>query len=148
MKAKGIYLTVGIIITVLYLILGGTLYEALYYEREFSNEMYNENLYFTVSLVTILVAWGLAGIYYYVINSVSFSRWYHWLVVLIVACVAAPVINYISCNAVFSDLNYDFSAQLFSFSMVDLLIEAVLFIIVSYSIRWWSSNCRHTPIPE
>ena len=24
----------------------------------------------------------------------------------------------------------------------------VLFVIASFAMRWWSSNCRHTPIPE
>lgn len=138
----------GAVITLLYLLLGSSLYEALYYEREFSNEMYNENLYFMVSVVTILVAWSFAGIYYYVINSVSFSRWYHWLLVLVAACVAAPTISFAYPNSVFRALGYDFSAQLFGFCMVDLAIEAVLFVVVSFAIRWWSSNCRHTPIPE
>lgn len=141
-------LVAGAVITLLYLLLGSSLYEALYYEREFSNEMYNENLYFMVSVVTILVAWSFAGIYYYVINSVSFSRWYHWLLVLVAACVAAPTINFAYPNSVFRALGYDFSAQLFGFCMVDLAIEAVLFVVVSFAIRWWSSNCRHTPIPE
>ena len=141
-------LVAGAVITLLYLLLGSSLYEALYYEREFSNEMYNENLYFMVSVVTILVAWSFAAIYYYVINSVSFSRWYHWLLVLVAACVAAPVINFAYPNSAFRALGYDFSAQLFGFCMVDLAIEAVLFVVVSFAIRWWSSNCRHTPIPE
>lgn len=145
---KGMLLVAGAVITLLYLLLGSSLYEALYYEREFSNEMYNENLYFMVSVVTILVAWSFAAIYYYVINSVSFSRWYHWFLVLVAACVAAPVINFAYPNSVFRALGYDFSAQLFGFCMVDLAIEAVLFVVVSFAIRWWSSNCRHTPIPE
>ncbi|SFG21626.1 hypothetical protein [Prevotella sp. KH2C16] len=142
------FLVAGAVITLLYLLFGTPLYEALYYEREFSNEMYNENLYLTVSIVTTLVAWGFAGIYYYVVNSVSFSRWYHWLIVLIAASVVAPLINFVYPNSIFNGLGYDFSAQLFSFCMVDLAIEAILFIVVSFSIRWWSSNCRHTPIPE
>ena len=141
---KGMLLVAGAVITLLYLLLGSSLYEALYYEREFSNEMYNENLYFMVSVVTILVAWSFAAIYY----SVSFSRWYHWFLVLVAACVAAPVINFAYPNSVFRALGYDFSAQLFGFCMVDLAIEAVLFVVVSFAIRWWSSNCRHTPIPE
>ena len=27
-------------------------------------------------------------------------------------------------------------------------VAAVTFVIASYSMRWWSSNCRHTPIPQ
>lgn len=143
-----ILLIAGILLTVLFLIFSTPLFESLYYEREFSNEMYNQNLYLTVAIVTAVVAWSLAGIYYYVINSVSFSRWYHWLLMLAGAAVLAPVINYTYPDSIFSDLGYDFGAQLFSFCMVNLMITAVLFVIASFSVRWWSSNCRHTPIPE
>lgn len=143
-----ILLIAGLVITLLFLILSTPIFENLYYEREFSNEMYNQNLYLVVAVVTALIAWAAAGIYYYAINSVSFSRWYHWLIVLGVAAVSAPTINYIYPNSIFSGDGLDFSAQLFSFCVMDFVVEAVLFIIASFSIRWWSSNCRHTPIPE
>ena len=143
-----ILLIAGLVITLLFLILSTPIFENLYYEREFSNEMYNQNLYLVVAVVTALIAWAAAGIYYYAINSVSFSRWYHWLIVLGVAAVLAPTINYIYPNSIFSGDGLDFSAQLFSFCVMEFVVEAVLFIIASFSIRWWSSNCRHTPIPE
>lgn len=143
-----ILLISGLVITLLFLILSAQIFEALYYDREFSNEMYNQSLYLIVAVVTSVVAWTLAGIYYYAINSVSFSRWYHWLIVLVVAMVLAPVMNYIYSNNVFSGDGLDFSNQLFVFCLIDLLIEIVMFLIASFSIRWWSSNCRHTPIPE
>lgn len=141
-------LITGAVLTLLFIIFSTPLFESLFYEREFSNEMYSANLYLIVAIVTVLVAWSFAGIYYYVINSVSFSRWYHWLMVLVTAMILGPVINYIYPNNIFSADGLDFSAQLFSFCMVDVIVEAVLFIIASFSIRWWSSNCRHTPIPE
>jgi hypothetical protein len=87
-------------------------------------------------------------VFYYVINSVSFSRWFHWLVVLGVACVAAPVTSFVICNNAFTAEGYDFTGQLGSFCVIDLAVEAVLFIVASFAMRWWSTNCRHTPIPE
>ena len=90
----------------------------------------------------------MAAIYYYVVNSVSFSRWFHWLIVLGVASVAAPVTSFVICNNAFTAEGYDFSAQLGGFCVVDLAVEAVLFVVASFAMRWWSSNCRHTPIPE
>jgi len=148
MKKNTMLLITGAVLTLLFIIFSTPLFESLFYEREFSNEMYSANLYLIVAIVTVLVAWSFAGIYYYVINSVSFSRWYHWLMVLVTAMILGPVINYIYPNNIFSADGLDFSAQLFSFCMVDVIVEAVLFIIASFSIRWWSSNCRHTPIPE
>lgn len=143
-----ILLIAGVVITLLFMLLSASIFEALYYEREFSNEMYNQGLYMTVAIVTAAVAWGLAALYYYVINSVSFSRWYHWLIVLVVASGTAAVIDYVYSNSIFSEEGFDFSGQLFSFCIVNFILEAILFIVTSFSIRWWSSNCRHTPIPE
>ena len=148
MKKNLILLIAGLVITLVFLIFSTKIFESLYYEREFSNEMYNQNLYFVVAIVTAIIAWASAGIFYYAINSVSFSRWYHWLVVLGVAVVLSAVINYIYPNNIFTSDGFDFSAQLFSFCIVNLAVEVVLFIIASFSMRWWSSNCRHTPIPE
>ena len=88
---NSILLITGAVITLLFIVLNTLIFEALYYERQFSDEMYNQNLYFVVAIVTVIFAWGLAAVFYYVINSVRFSRWWHWLAVLGVACVAAPV---------------------------------------------------------
>jgi hypothetical protein len=71
----------GAVVTLLFLLFPAPVFELGYYEREFSNEMYNEHLYLIVAVVTAVVAWGAAGIFYYVVNSVSFSRWYPWLLV-------------------------------------------------------------------
>ena len=81
MKKNLILLIAGLVITLVFLIFSTKIFESLYYEREFSNEMYNQNLYFVVAIVTAIIAWASAGIFYYAINSVSFSRWYHWLIV-------------------------------------------------------------------
>lgn len=145
---NSILLVSGILLTLIFVALSASIFEVLYYDNEFSNEMYNQNIYLIVSIVTVAVAWAFAGVYYYAINSVRFSRWYHWLIVLACAIVIAPVISYVYANNIFSDDGLDFGNQLFGFCMVDLVVEAVMFIIASFSMRWWSSNCRHTPIPE
>ena len=146
---KNILLLVsGIVITLICVIFSTQLFETLYYEREFSNEMYNQNIYFTIALILCSIAWVTASIYYYLINSVSFSRWFHWLITLFVACFVSAIASDAYATVIFSDLQLNFSNQLFNFSIVLFFVELVLFTIVSFSIRWWSSNCRHTPIPE
>lgn len=145
---KSIILLVGMAITILFIIFSTNIFEMFYYEREFSYEMDNQNLYVSVDIISVCMAWGISGIYYYLINSVSFSRWYHWLIMLLSVSVLTPVICYMVCNNVFDAEKYDFSSQLFNFVLRVFAVEVVLFIIASFSMRWWSSNCRHTPIPE
>lgn len=141
-------LIVGIVLTLVLLVVPDRVFELGYYSNEFSNEMYNESLYIIVAMVTAAVAWGCALLFYYAINSVSFSRWYHWLAMLGAAAVVSPVAGCLYCGSVFGSLGYDFSAQLTSFGIVDCVVTILLFVAASFSVRWWSSNCRHTPIPE
>ncbi|MGP1591186.1 MAG: hypothetical protein ACTTHI_05265 [Prevotella sp.] len=143
-----ILLVFGIVITLVLVLFSWHIYEVLYYERAFSNAMYNENIYFMIALFSSIVIWLMAIIYYYIINSVYFSRWYHWLVMLMGASGLATTVNYYYVKSIFTADKLDFSLQLFNFSVVETILNMVLFIVVSFSIRWWSSNCRHTPIPE
>ena len=146
MREKVIFLVAGIIITVLFFIFKITLYDALYYANGFSNDLGNMDEYTSVALITIAMAWGCAAIYYYVINSVKFDRWYHWLAMLGVTAVLTPVVDYfVTCSILDGK---DYGAAIVSFEIHNIIFAAVLFIIASFSMRWWSSNCRHTPIPQ
>lgn len=143
-----ILLFTGIIITILFMVFATDLFEMFYYEMQFSNEMYNSGLYFVASLSTAIIAWLCAAIFYYGINSVSFSRWYHWLVMLVIAGIIVTAINVPYLESVFSDNGIDFSKELAVFAAVNIIIECIIYTIASFSMRWWSTNCRHTPIPE
>ncbi len=143
-----ILLFAGIILTILFMVFATDLFEMFYYEMQFSNEMYNNGLYFVASLSTAIIAWLCAAIFYYGINSVSFSRWYHWLVMLVIAGIIVTAINVPYLESVFSDNGIDFSKELAVFAVVNIIIECIIYTIASFSMRWWSTNCRHTPIPE
>lgn len=145
---KSIYPIAGVIITLLFLFFATPLYEAFFYDSEFSNAMYDNHVYLFVSLIAAAVSWGVAAVFYYVVDSVSFSRWYHWLIMLGVATVLSTVGGYICADRIFTSLDYSFFGPLLSFSLVNALVEVVLFVVASFSMRWWSVNCRHTPLPE
>lgn len=135
----------GVVLTLLFVVFASPIYECFGMPVDFSYEMDNDGHYFVTSIISSVVAWGVAGLFYYVINSVSFSRWYHWLISLLVASVLSSVIAFLYLD---SALTEGFSGSLFSFSIIDFVVTAILYIVASFAIRWWSSNCRHTPIPE
>lgn len=148
MNTKFVLLVTGALLSLLLVVFAAQVFELLYYEREFSNEMFNQGNYTTVALLAVGVAWVLAAVFYYAVNSVSFSRWYHWLIVLAVAAMTVPVVAYVWLDGQFAGDGLDFSGQLLSFSLMAMLVEVVIFTVASFSMRWWSSNCRHTPFPE
>ncbi|MBR2146317.1 MAG: hypothetical protein IJ925_02535 [Muribaculaceae bacterium] len=146
MRDKVIFLVAGIIISVLFFIFKVTLYDALYYSNGFSNDLGNIDEYTSVAAITIAMAWGGAAIYYYAINSVKFDRWYHWLATLGVVAVLTPVVDYFVTSSILE--GKDYGSAIVSFELHNIVFAALMFIIASFSMRWWSSNCRHTPIPQ
>jgi len=147
-----VYLMVGIGITVLFFILsctdGFNIWEVMYFNQGFNDKMFNLNVYPVIAAIAIAVAWGGAAIYYYAINSVKFDRWYHWLAVLGAVAIVAPVVCYIYNDSVFASNGLMYVGESIQFEMQTVLFTALLYIVASYSMRWWSSNCRHTPLPQ
>lgn len=149
MKSQNlVYLIIGIALTVLFFIFRVDAYELLFYETSYNNSLYNLSLYNIFALLTVLFTWGGAAVYYYAINSVKFDRWWHWLIVLAAVTVLNPVVCYIVNLRAFADAGLDYGVESVAFEMGNLVWTALLFIVASFAMRWWSSNCRHTPIPQ
>jgi hypothetical protein len=143
-----ILLAFGIVLTILFLIFPTQVYEDFYFSQGFSDAMYNGSMYIVVAIITAAIAWVAAVIYYYVINSVKFDRWWHWLIILVITILLAPTVSWAYTDYDMAQQNYMYDKETFYFELLNMCVAAVLFIIASFSIRWWSSNCRHTPIPQ
>lgn len=137
------FLLIGVIVTVLFLAFATPIYELMYYDAEFSNEMYNVNMYFVVAVATSLIAWGIAIVYYWCID--YFDRWYHWLAAFIISVVSTPAVTFIYPDSTFSEMNMDFSIQLENFAIVNIVIGIILFLVASFSVKALSSHCSATP---
>ena len=94
MDKKGIYLITGIVATVLFWIFRVEVYEGLYQAPGYSDAMYNTGIYGIVGIISAAMAWGAAAIFYYAINSVRFARWWHWLSILAIVSILAPIVCY------------------------------------------------------
>ncbi|MBP5498358.1 MAG: hypothetical protein J6X81_03190 [Muribaculaceae bacterium] len=148
MKKHYIYLACGILFTLLFIIFKVNIYEHIYFAQGFSDQFFNLGLYNTVALITAATAWLGAAVYYYVINSVKFDRWYNWLTMLVIVTLLAPILCFWLNDYVFAQNGLMYITESINFELVNLAVTAALFVVASFSIRWWSSNCRHTPIPQ
>ena len=141
-----VFLAVGVVLAVLFLLFPAQIYEGVrYFDGGYSNEMYNYGVYDTFALITLLITWAAALIYYYVINSVKFDRWPHWLIMLLVCVVVVPSACFAYNEYVFSDLGLSYLSESMQMMLVNGIAAAVWYVVASFSIRWWSSNCRHSP---
>ena len=71
--ANWIWLVISVVVSVLFIVFSTPIYEMLYYNSEFSNEMYNSNMYYVIALCTVLIVWFLPILYYWVIDSNSLA---------------------------------------------------------------------------
>lgn len=159
-RYKVIFLIVSLVISLIFVVSAGTIYPSLYMGAPdaegnldfFRQEMIDTGLTSPMALVTIGLSWIMAALFYYVVNSVHFDRWWHWLVTmvftaLLTSCIDWAVsVRYIARES--EELIDIYSPYLLSLSGWNILLGAAFFTIVSYGIRWWSSNCRHTPLPQ
>lgn len=145
-KTDWILIFVGLAITVLFIVFSTKIYEALYYESEFSNEMYNQNMYFLCAYLTAIISWVMPFLYYCLID--RFDRWWHWLIVLIITLALSPVVVYVYPEAAFDEQKLDFSTQLGNFAIANHCVTLVLFLIASFSVKNLSTHCSETPWPS
>ena len=111
--------------------------------------------------------WSLLGIsllsviaYYYIINSSRFSRLVHWLMTLGISSLLVGIIHFSTCvtmagnkiprdpNAPAEAVTYFFdqgTSVFFTFAISVFFVSALLFIIFSIMLKWWSTNARKTP---
>lgn len=160
---KILCLILGIIISLLAIIFATPMYDWLYTDIVcyylyispdgadvyLSDDLYNSGMHLWIGITNIIVPWIMAGIFYYAIDSVRFCRWWSWLIVLLLTLAVGPSIDLvIAYYMLVVDGVWAFWDILFCFTWVNPLLTALMYIIASYSMRWWSTNCRHTPIPE
>lgn len=138
-----IALGVGLALSVLFLVFSSRIYEAMYYQAEFSNEMYNQNLYFVVALLAVLISWGSAVLYYLIID--RFSSISSWLLLGLINLLLRPTVTMVHTYNFFENHNFDFSDQIQNFSIVVIAVDLVLFLIASFSLKGLSTNSETTP---
>ena len=91
-------------------------------------------------------------LFYYVINSPRFNRWWSWLIVLIIVGGSAYGWGYQVVNV--DVINQSIAPSLIAkigllnatmFGLYNSLLATVIFLVLSIGLRHWSKNCKHSP---
>ena len=144
-RPKEWYLLVtGILITVLYIVFATPFYDILYPgSAQFSNQMYNQNMYLVVAVLTSVIVWVIAIFYYWIID--RFPRFWSWFIAFVLALAFAPSVTFVYPDQTFQEMDLDLSIDLANFALVKLAVTGVLFFITSLCIKGFSKNCATTP---
>ena len=147
-KKDWIFFLVGIILSVLFYIFCADVYECdlLYYEPEFSNEMYNQGLYNLAAIIALVTCWGVGILYYLVLeHAFTCDRWYHWLISIVIVLALAPTVTFYTIDDNMQERNLDFLLQEQNFAIASLGVSFVLYMIVCFALKGLSLNNSKTP---
>ena len=145
-KKDWIFFLVGIILSVLFAVFSADIYEMLYYEPEFSNEMYNQGLYNLAAIITLASCWGVGILYYLVLEHVfTCDRWYHWLISIFIVLALAPTVAFYNIDGFMQERNLDFMLQEQNFAIASVGVSFVLYMIVCFALKSLSLNNSKTP---
>jgi hypothetical protein len=123
-----------------------TLYESFYYSEPFSGDLYQEGLYSSIGLSGILISLFFVVAFYFIINRPHFSRWYHWLIILVVNLIIAFAIGIIFPQNKFVGLGIEYDiTEYLQFGLINSVISSLFFIVWTYLLKWWKGAAKGTP---
>ena len=124
------------------------LFEFFYYTVPFSDDLYSEGLYSSLGLCNVLISLFFAVLFYYIINRPAFSKWYHWLIILLINFAVAFTLGIILPQTKFVALGIEYHNEYYVFGLTNALIASLFYFFISFLIRWWSTNAKRTPFPH
>lgn len=119
----------------------------------FSDDMYNQELYVPIGFCMVLIPIIALTLYYYVINSVRLSKWWQWLLLVVIICAVNFAIAYgISYHGILEEYlasdtipEYPLAIDCLTFACINTSWCFVISFVWSLIIKWGSSHCRRTP---
>lgn len=118
----------------------------------------------TFGVVAIAISAVIVLLYYYVINNPRWNRWWHWLVFLglngliNMFYAAAKTLSALNTPLIPESLLYErdingevvstliHSSDCWGFGFANFIVSTIFFVVISFLIKWGSSNCKHSPV--
>lgn len=123
----------------------------LFYLDQFSDDLFNFNLYMPIGLTLIISTVALLVVYYYIIDHPKFAKWIHWFLWILLICginfCVAYYVTYNELDVVYAQKEQamPYSVEFFSFSVVNAFWTFLFGLLTSALIKWKSINCKRTP---
>ncbi len=111
-----------------------------------SNDLYSFGIFTTVGFVMLALALLTVIAYYYIINSVRFCRFRHWLMMFLGSSIVTTIFSWIYA---FNTFNYNGVTYAFgdymTFILVVLVWSMFFFFLFSMILKWGSRNAKRSP---
>ena len=110
------------------------------------------NVFPSLFLWTFGIAATVFVLYYYLINSPRLSRWWHWLITMLIV---AAVSYWLGFRTVITDLvqqtissslaTYIGRNNAMMFGIYNMGLAVLWYFVLTLCFRRWSRNCKHSP---
>lgn len=122
------------------------IFEWLGYSGDFSDDLFQEELYASIGLISLITSLFMVVAFYFIINRPKFSRWYHWLIMLLINFLITFLVGLLVPQNVFYGLNIEYEIMVYViFGLKTAIIGTLFFIIWTYLLKWWYGNAKGTP---
>ena len=123
------------------------------YLGNFSDQMFDNDLYFPVALYSIFVGLILIIVYYYVIDRPGTAKISIWALNLLLGAIISAIIAYVSANndltEIFASIGEPvpiaFSSDMLMFAMINAMWTIILMVLLSFVFKWKSPNSSYIP---
>ena len=124
-----------------------------------STSLQDSNMFIGIGLTMLLTSLVVAVCYYYALDHPRLNNWWGWLIFL----GANAIINFVvgwqwvlkdyyagkmvvesKTTGKMEDLPID-PSDILAFGVTNMIDAIIAFIIISYIIKWWSTNCSRAP---
>lgn len=121
------------------------------------------NYYNVFGLWTIVLSTVFMVLFYYVFSHPKFSKWWSWLIVLVINSALSFAITFgtlsskLTNGAIPNELVYQYDQQgnivatfidkgiCANFGIAACIVAALIFFILSFIFKWWSLDAKHVP---
>lgn len=133
---------------------------------ELANYLWGESSLLSQTNSFIGIGWSMFGIsfamvliYYYVINHPQLSHWWGWIIFLVINGIINFIVgwqwvlkDYYDGKMITIDpatnlqmpLNIG-ESEIIYFGVSNMFISVIAFIVFSFILKWWSTNCSRVP---
>lgn len=117
------------------------------------------NMFIGIGLSMLGISLLIAVCYYYVVNHPRLNNWWGWLIFLGVNAIINFVVGWqwvlkdyydglMVKKSLTNDEMVDLSisyGDILAFGVANMIVAIFAFLLISYIIKWWSTNCSRAP---
>lgn len=133
---------------------------------ELANYLWGESSLLSQTNSFIGIGWSMFGIsfamvliYYYVINHPQLNHWWGWIIFLVINGIInfivgwqwvlkdyydGKMITIVPATNLQMPLNIG-ESEIIYFGVSNMFISVIAFIVFSFILKWWSTNCSRAP---